>query len=74
MVGDCAAKSRGAVPLVGVAAIAGRISGSQIVVVVDMAIGAGGGDVRASQRESGSAVIEIGGAPSRSRVTVGAIG
>ena len=41
------AESGGAVPFVGVAADAGGVCRSEIVVVVDVAIGAGRGDVRA---------------------------
>lgn len=70
MIGNRTTESSGGVPLVGVAAKAGGVCRSEIVVVVDVAIGARRGDVRASQGEARSAVIEVSGAPSRGGVAI----
>ncbi len=74
VVWNSAAQSCRAVPLVGVATEAGSVGGSQIVIVVDVAIGAGRGDMGTGERKSGGAVIEVGGAPASRGMAIRAVG
>lgn len=63
-----------AVPLSLVATVAIGVCGGEIVIVVDVAIGAGRGGVYAGQRPTGRAVIESCSCPSNGVVASGAIG
>jgi hypothetical protein len=74
MVWNSTAKGLRIVPLVGMAADASGVGGGQIVIVVDVAVGARRGDMRARQREASTVVIEIGGAPTGGGVAIRAIG
>jgi len=71
VIGYGTAEGLRAVPLCLVAAIARSVGGSQRIVVVDVAIGAGlhaaggGNDVAAGERPSGGAVIELAISPSK---------
>lgn len=74
MVRDSAAHRRGAVPLSLMAAIAIGVCSGEIVIVVDVAIGAGRVGVCTGQRPTGRAVIESCGSPSNGVVASGTIG
>jgi hypothetical protein len=65
-----AAKGLGAVPLVGMAAIAIGVGRGQVVVIADMAGSARCGDVRAGQRPASDGVIKVGGAPAQGGVAI----
>ncbi len=71
VVGDIAANGLRAVPSGSVAGHA--IAAAERVVIVDMALGAGCGGMRASQSKSGNAMVECSGVPTFGRVAVGTV-
>ena len=73
VIGNGAAHRGGAVPLVGMAAVAIGVCGGEAVIVIDVAVGAGRGDVRSGKRPAGGAVIEVGGAPASGGVASRAV-
>ena len=75
VIGNAAVGRRiGGIPSGQMAAQAIGIRGSQIVLVADVAQGAGGGGVCADKSEAGGAVIEVGGTPAGGGVAGGAVG